>query len=278
MSRLLLLSYGLLMAGAGSARSEEPNGPASRIIHEEITAFGRLLVVDEGDLRMLRFGSIDGDDQSRISINRPEQVPMDYVRDASLALAWVPKVKRVGMIGLGGGSFTNLLHQKLPGVEIHAVEISKEVAEVAKRFFRVPKHPDYHIHVEDGADYLKRTDLRFDILMLDAYDSDDMPAHLKSVFFFRLAQSRLKPNGLVVINLSLDEAPERVVARAFRQVFPQALCIRSKDANNLLLFAHARAALERGSALKAKALKVDQDLHLPFRLADIAARIKQKCP
>ena len=272
MNKLLLLSCAAFMAGAGSARSDEAEAPEARIVHKENTPFGPVLVVDEGDLRMLRFGSVEGDDQSRISLGNPEQVPMDYVRDASIALAWLPEVKRVGMIGLGGGSFTNLLHRKVPGVEIH------QVARIAHRYFRVPEHPDYHIHVEDGADYLKRTKLRFDLLMLDAYDSEDIPTHLKSVFFFRLAQKRLTPRGLLVINLSLDETPERGVARAFRQVFPQALCLRTKDGNNLLLFARAEGTLEKGTALKAKARQLDENLRLPFRLTDIAARVKTKCP
>ena len=88
----------LLAAGVAAGESAAP----SKIVHREPGMFGEILVIDEGEQRFLRFGSVEGDDQSMISLKDPRAVPMDYIRYAAIGLAYTPEVDRVLMVGLGG--------------------------------------------------------------------------------------------------------------------------------------------------------------------------------
>ena len=72
-----------------------------QIRFDKRSEFGRVLVVDEGDMRHLRFGSPSSGNQGTISLSDPKAVPMEYIRFAMLGMVLTPKAKRVMMIGLG---------------------------------------------------------------------------------------------------------------------------------------------------------------------------------
>ncbi len=78
-------------------------------------------MIDEGDMRHLRFDDVNNASQSTISLRDPKLVPMEYIRLASIGLAYLENPGHVLMIGLGGGTFTTLLWQVLSKVQIDAV-------------------------------------------------------------------------------------------------------------------------------------------------------------
>jgi predicted membrane-bound spermidine synthase len=132
-------------SGRPSDASENTDRPLvkRRIVFSKHSAFNNLvLVVDEGDLRYLRFGSEDGDDQSVISLRDPNSVPMECVRYAAIGLCYATGRKRTLMIGLGGGTFTSLLRKHFPEMSIDVVEIDPLVVDVAERFFGVREARD----------------------------------------------------------------------------------------------------------------------------------------
>ncbi len=92
----------LVFALASACRTAAPVKPGFRIVHSEDSGVGRVFVVDEGDLRYLRFDAPDGDDQSVISLSDPAGVPMDYVRLALVGLAHVAVEE--GHDGFGEGN------------------------------------------------------------------------------------------------------------------------------------------------------------------------------
>src|SRR6478609_3662817 len=83
---------------------------APRIVFDRTSRFGRVLVIDEGPRRVMRFGSPSASDQSAIEPANPRAVPIEYVRYAFIGLAHHGRPRRVLMIGLGGGTLPTLLH------------------------------------------------------------------------------------------------------------------------------------------------------------------------
>jgi len=245
-----------------------------QIRFDERSEFDRIIVVDEGEMRYLRFRDVEDGDQSRISLSTPEAVPMKYIRLATLGILFTPQMERVLMIGLGGGIFTSLLRRHYPTLWIDAVEIDPVVVEAAKRFFGVREDSRFRIHIEDGADFIERVTYSYDLIFLDAYTQDGIPEHLATVDFFNTVKARLSDNGVVVINLYGDEHIKRTIGKLFRAVFPGTACVRT---SNMLLFGKASATMPDHEKLVNEARRLTADLRLSFDLGALAERLEIGC-
>lgn len=248
-----------------------------QIRFDERSKFDRILVVDEGEMRCLRFRNVNNVNQSMISLSNPEVVPMKYIRLAMIGILFTPQMERVLMIGLGGGTFTSLLRRYYPALWIDAVEIDPVVVEVAKRFFGVREDSRFRIHIEDGADFIEQASHLYDLIFLDAYTQDGLPEHLATVDFFNTVKARLSDNGIVVINLYGGEHIKRSIGKVFRVAFPEAACVRSSDGLNLLLFGKASATMPEHEKLVTEARRLTADLGLSFDLGALAERLEIDC-
>eukprot|EP01034_Spumella_vulgaris_P043368 gene43368-53847_t len=73
------------------------------------------------------------------------------------ALQYVPNVKRVLVIGIGGGSIPMAIREKYPDVMVDAVELDQEVINVAERFFNFkPNNELLRVFAEDGRVHIRR--------------------------------------------------------------------------------------------------------------------------
>jgi spermidine synthase len=272
---ILILTCFSGCASRFQAKPEVLQGPQIRF--DERSEFDRILVVDEGDMRYLRFRNVNSVNQSMILLSNPEAVPMKYIRLAMLGIIFTPQMDRVLMIGLGGGTFTSLLRRHYPTLWIDAVEIDPVVVEAAKRFFGVREDSRFRIHIEDGADFIERASYPYDFIFLDAYTQDGLPEHLATVEFFNTVKARLSDKGVVVINLYGREHIKRTIGKVFQVVFPETACIRTSDGLNLLLFSKASAAMPEHEELVIKARRLTADLGLSFDLGALAERLEIDC-
>lgn len=208
------------------------------VVHHEHGRFGEIFVVDEGDLRYLRFDWDQGDDQTVIEKGRPDRLPMKYLQGALVGFAAAKEAKRFLMIGLGGGALTSYLAVTMPTLTMEAVEIDPAVVGVAKRFFGVTEGPRLKIHVDDGARFVATTSERYDVIFLDAYSGTDLPPHLTARRFFRSLASRLTPHGVVVLNVAVDSAHvERTLLTTVAKVFPHCTRFTVEDDENTIVIA-----------------------------------------
>lgn len=109
--------------------------------------------------------------------------------------------RSVLMVGLGGGTLATMLHRT--GAEVVAVEIDPAIVELARTYFAMPD--EIEIHVGDGARFLARERRTFDAIVLDAYRGAEMPRHLMTPAFFNRVKARLKPGGIVLLNLIVGD-------------------------------------------------------------------------
>ena len=194
--RHLMRALALLFCAWATAATAQ--GSSSRIVHQASSPFyDSIFVVDEGDLRSLRFGSASGDRQSVIRLGHPEQLPMPYLRAAAVGLAVPARVQRLLMIGLGGGAFANFSQSHIPGVYIDAVEIDPVVAKIAQEYFAVSVGDKLKLHVMDAAKFVQQPHQPYDYILLDAYDADDIPDALVTRTFFRGVRANLASGGVV---------------------------------------------------------------------------------
>ena len=247
----------------------------SQIVFDRTSSFGRVLVIDEGPRRVMRFGSPSGSEQSAIEPANPRAVPVEYVRYALLGLAYHPlgRPRRVLMVGLGGGTFTTLIHRALPDVTIDVVEIDPVVVAAARAHFGLREDGRYQVHVADAADWMTRAPPQtYDYVLLDAYAGEGIPEALGTPAFFRAVARRLAPGGVVAINVAEMQAEGRAVVRAFTAALTPFDCRRTPVDGNVLLFAAVGPRPVDGAAMRRWLADWDARGVTDFSLAALAAR------
>jgi spermidine synthase len=115
---------------------------------------------------------------------------------------------RIGVIGLGTGTLASYAR---PGDAVRYYEINPAVtrlAETSFTFLRDARERGATIEVAPGdgrlslAGELARSAACFDLLVLDAFSSDAIPAHLLTREAFEIYQARLCPQGAIVVHVT----------------------------------------------------------------------------
>ena len=111
---------------------------------------------------------------------------------------------RIGIVGLGVGSLACYARD---GQDWHFYEIDAMVDRVARtpNFFTFLSDctPDAPTHLGDARVVLEdQADMRFDVLVIDAYSSDAVPVHLTTREAMELYLDRLTDNGVLIYHIS----------------------------------------------------------------------------
>ena len=133
--------------------------------------------------------------------------PLTYYSDTSgvgraiTAFRKIGPVK-VGVIGLGAGSLAAYARD---GDEFRFYEINPKVEELARRYFYYLTEAKGKVSVVlgDGRLSLEREqNQRYDVLAVNAFSGDAIPAHLLTRQSFDLYFKHLKPDGILAIHIS----------------------------------------------------------------------------
>jgi SAM-dependent methyltransferase len=110
--------------------------------------------------------------------------------------------QHIGIVGLGAGT---IAAYTLPNRHITFFEIDPQVEFIARRFFTyLPRCGERcDVVVGDGRLAIQHSpDAEFDMLVLDAFNSDSIPAHLISREALAIYRTKLKPDGAILIHVS----------------------------------------------------------------------------
>ena len=92
--------------------------------------------------------------ESSMKLSDPGALTVEYTRYMTLGIAYPPKVERILEIGLGGGRTVSYLSASLPDTGILAVELDKDVVDLAKKYFKFKETARLRTVVSDGRTYL----------------------------------------------------------------------------------------------------------------------------
>ena len=129
------------------------------------------------------------------------------------------------VIGLGGGVVQKRLFRDFEDVEVTTVELDPEVVTTAYRWFALPRDERLPVVVGDGRRFLRESDARWDVIMVDAFYADGVPFHLTTLEFVELLRERLVPGGVVATNVigaisGDDSRLTRALVKTYSGVFP----------------------------------------------------------
>ncbi|WP_028081452.1 fused MFS/spermidine synthase [Solimonas soli] len=199
-------------------------------------AYDKPFVVDNGVTRRLHF-SLDFV-QSEMTIADPDALKFVYTRQMMAFLLFVTRPRHIAIVGLGGGSLSKFCHRRLPGARITTVEIDGDVLAFAKLFELPHENERFRIVHADAADYFATTEDLADVVLIDGCDRSGVAPSLASEAFYRDVAARLRPRGLLVMNLIGPEQSVEAHLRLAAQFFAGRLMLhRLKRGGNRLLFA-----------------------------------------
>ncbi len=160
--------------------------------------------------------------ESQVNLADPDDLPMLYPRAMSIAAIYPQDIKRVLILGLGGGSIPVYLGRFLPNATIDTVELDPGVIDVAKKYFGIRETGRSHLIGSDGRVFLNRHSELYDLIMVDAFTGGYIPFHLMTKEFYQLVRDRLAPHGAAAINIlpaeKLFDSNVRTLKLAFDNV------------------------------------------------------------
>jgi spermidine synthase len=173
--------------------------------------------------------------QSQMLIDNPDFLALGYTRTMMAFELFQPVPEKIALIGLGGGSIAKWCYRHHPEASLVVVEINQHVIAL-RDVFRVPQDQQrFKVICEDGAKFVALNTSSFDVLLVDCFNSDQLPPELCSQEFYDSCQRTLTEEGLMVANIC-GKNYRSVVARIRKSFGGQVLL--SRDAlGNTVVFA-----------------------------------------
>ncbi len=179
-----------------------------------------------GEVRMLTHGTTLHGAQAQNPAFRCQPL-LYYARNTPIAQVFgtkgaQPRPMNVGVLGLGTGAIAaySQADDRMVFFEIDPLMIRLSDDPQGFTYVRECARGEVEFKLGDGRlTVAKEPDASFDILLMDAFSSDAVPAHLLTVEAIRLYLSKLKPDGVMILhlsnrNLELDGPAQAAVAAA----------------------------------------------------------------
>ncbi|MEL0639759.1 fused MFS/spermidine synthase [Pseudoalteromonas aliena] len=242
----------------------------SEVIHEERSLYRNIIVDETRDLRCLKFNTKSSQtSQSCMYKNDPDKLVFNYTKLTFASLLVTQNPKNVLVIGLGGGTLSNVIHELYPAAKIHNVEIDPAVLKVARDYFNFIETDNVTSSVQDGRIFIKRAAIKkqkYDWIILDAFNGDYIPEHLLTKEFFEEVQSVLADGGVIAANTFSSSKLYEHESATYHSVFGDFINVSRPNRSNRIILAGIKtmptqAQLnERISVLAPRLKKYDVDI------------------
>jgi spermidine synthase len=188
--------------------------------------------------------AVDGNIFLRVNGKTDASLAMDMrtqLLSGYLPMFFSKKPESVLVIGQGSGVTLGAVEQ-FPAKDIDLVEISSTVIEGSRYFDSFNHHalddPRVRVILEDGRNHITLTDKKYEVIISEP--SNPWISGIGALFtrdFYELANTRLKPDGIMCIWMHTNMSPEsfKSISRAFLSVFPNVTMWESIVGDDYLL-------------------------------------------
>ncbi len=179
------------------------------LYQKQLPGYGNVVIEDTTmGKKAVRLFKVDGAVESVMYLDEEQAGEMfsDYLNAFNWIFSLKPDLQKTLLIGGGGFIYPKHYLMHHPDKEIHTVEISHEMVELASRFFGLnhlmKEHEEHFRLIEaDGQEYLKNSDEVYDVILNDAYIGSVFHKGLQSNEAMAEIKRHLKADGIYAINL-----------------------------------------------------------------------------
>jgi spermidine synthase len=258
LASLVLLAFGLPILAAEHG-----------LLEKRESLYNNIFIFGDADNVSMTFGQNKRYyTESSMKLSDPGALSVEYTRYMTLGLVYPPKIERIAEIGLGGGRTVSYLSAALPDTGILAIELDKDVVELAKKYFRFQESARLRAVISDGRAFLLKDSETWDIILIDAYRGPFVPFHLLTKEFYTLVKSRLNPGGVVVQNIEPSTMLFDSASATLKSVFPSVDLY--DGGGNVVAVGYEGPQLPQAELL-ARAAKVQERYKLRYDLTKLAA-------
>lgn len=232
------------------------------IIYFSKDKYGSILVIDDGDHRVLNFDSPF--EQSSMRIEAPYKLVHHYTQLMALVLAFI-EPRHITLLGLGGGSLLRTFHYLLPNCIFNVIELRQKVVDIASDFFQTPDDERVTITVKDALKALSKIpNQSSDIIFSDMYGAYHMvPEQIQKTFFVHCSRI-LSAQGWLVVNLHSLPQEQAAFLERLTAIFPTVI-LTANTANTILFVSngspeYASQSIKNPQSIKNIEITLDQEL------------------
>lgn len=210
---------------------------ATTVIWQQRSLYRNIIVLEGNGHRCLSFGRRSAR-QSCLETADPHKLIFGYTRKMFEALTTQAGTRRVLVMGIGGGSLPMAIREALPHVHVDAVELDPAVVDVAIQYFQFQPGARLSVFSEDGRVFVRKSlhaGIRYDAILLDAFDKDYIPEHMATVEFLRQVRSLLTDAGLLLANTYQGTRYQEHEEATYQAVFGPIYEARIPNGNRIIL-------------------------------------------
>ena len=175
-------------------------------------------VIDKTNVRHLRFGNSIR--QSSINKKSPFKLQTKYTRDMMGVFGHYRDIpETILVLGLGAGTIPSYLYHRFPNTKIYVIEILPELKEIASDYFSMPRNERLEIVIGDAYDYIKETQIQFDLIFMDVFSKNAIPKKFRTEEFYTGLKRLISADGYVAFNTWVDWSSYGNYIKKLKNVF-----------------------------------------------------------
>ncbi|MCC7161747.1 MAG: fused MFS/spermidine synthase [Anaerolineae bacterium] len=212
--------------------------PLPNVVYEAESPYNFIQVIQEDKMRLLTVN----EGQAYQSVYYPNTLRLGGYWDLFLVTPYLTDAappRSLLVVGLAAGTVTKQFAQAYPNIHMDGIEIDPEIVRVGRELFEM-NEPNLNVIVDDGRAALRKTDARYDVIIVDAYRQPYVPFHLATVeYYWELAQ-HLTERGVIAVNAARTPDDTRLVnalAATLREIFPTVLLMDYPNDTNTIILA-----------------------------------------
>ena len=204
---------------------------------------------------------VDGSPQSHVDLASPTNLPFEYMRRiGDVVDAVAPRRQPVAVVHIGGAALTlpRYVAATRPRSRQIVLEPDEDLTEFVREALPLPKRSGIKVRPITGrAGIAELYDDSMDLVILDAFEHEAVPANLVTAEFFAECARVLRPAGVLVANLIDGKAGLPFIRRTAATVqgvigagvvLAERRILRGKGFGNVIMVASAQSVPELTAA------------------------------
>ncbi|PAJ73539.1 hypothetical protein CJF42_15190 [Pseudoalteromonas sp. NBT06-2] len=193
--------------------------------------------------------------QSIVNLDNPTELVFPYTRTMTLFLLWKSTNINLLNLGMGVGSIELALQHK--HVNITSVEQNSDIAEIAQKYFNLPKQ--VNLNIETAEQFLKNTNQIFDVILCDIFNSQDHSNCIFELTFYKQLKQALHISGVIFLNLLPKNTTQlQHILLLIRQVFNHVALVEYPDHKNIVIIISSKVIPNKQQLIDANNKKLHQ--------------------